>query len=510
MTGRALRRALLTGSALLIVACGGQAVSSSSATGPPAAQASGSAALSSAAASADWLQFGDDAQSSGVGPADTGITAANAGRLRLRQARIDGVADSAPVALHRVVVDGSRRDVIVVTTSYGRAIAIDPATGRRLWEFRPAGVNSSPGNPQVTTASPLADPDRRFIYSASPNGVIHKLAVSDGHQVWARGITFDPGHEKIASSLRVSGNWVVAVTGGYIGDAPPYDAHVVTIDRASGRIVHVFNSECSNRRRLIRASSCGVTNTRGDSAIWSRAGAVIEPGSGRILVATGNGPFDGRTSWGDSVLELSPDAGQLLRHWTPTDQARLDAGDTDVGSTSPALLPAVHGRRLAVQGGKAGVLDLLDVDRLSGTTGGAGRRLGGQVSQTPAPDGGQVFTQPAVWSTGGRTYVFVADGSATAAYELVDAAHPRLRQVWKQDSGGTSPVVAGGLLYVFDPGGSMDIRRPLTGALVRSMPAGTGHWNSPIVLGGRIIEPTGAYGSDARSSVVDIYHLPGR
>jgi hypothetical protein len=285
---------------------------------------------------------------------------------------------------------------------------------------------------------------------------------------------------------------------------------VVTIDRASGRIVHVFNSECSDRHRLIRASSCGVTNTQGDSAIWSRAGAVIEPGSGRILVATGNGPFDGRTSWGDSVLELSPDAGQLLRHWTPSDQARLDASDTDVGSTSPALLPAFHGRRLAVQGGKAGVLDLLDIDRLNGTAGVAGRRLGGQVSRTPAPGGAQVFTQPAVWSTGGRTYVFVADGSGTAAYQLVDAARPRLRQMWSRGSGGTSPVVAGGLLYVFDPGGSIDIRRPLTGTLVRSMPAAGGHWNSPIVLAGRIIEPTGAYGSDARSSVVEIYHLPGR
>ena len=210
------------------------------------------------------------------------------------------------------------------------------------------------------------------------------------------------------------------------------------------------------------------------------------------------------------MLELAPDAGALLHNWTPADQAHLDANDLDVGSTSPALLPAFGGMRLALQGGKAGVMDLLDLDRLNGTTGGPGRRLGGQVSETSTPDGAQVLTQPAVWSSGGHTYVFVADGSATAAYELVDAAHPRLRRLWQQGSGGTSPVIAGGLLYVFDPGGTLNIRRPLSGALVRALPAGGGHWNSPIVTGGRLVEPTGAYGSSTSSSVIDIWHLPGR
>jgi outer membrane protein assembly factor BamB len=513
VTLRALRRALVAGVAIVVAACGGHAVSSSSATSIARTSAADAAAVASASAahgSADWTQFGDNAQSTGVGPANSGITAGNARRLSLRQVHIDGVADSAAIALSGVTVRGARHDVIVVTTSYGKTIAIDPRTGRLLWEFRPSGVDSSPGNPQVTTASPAADPDRRFVYSASPDGVIHKLSLATGRQVWSRSITFDPRHEKIASSLHISGGWVVAVTGGYIGDIPPYDGHVVTIDRKTGRVVRVWNTECSNRHQLIRASSCSVTNTNGDNAIWGRAGAIIEPGSGRILVATGNGPFDGSTSWGDSVLELAPDAGALLHNWTPADQAHLDANDLDLGSTSPALLPPFGGMRLALQGDKAGVMDLLDLDRLNGTTGGAGRRLGGQVSETSTPDGGQVLTQPAVWSSGGHTYVFVADGSATAAYELVDAAHPRLRQLWQQGSGGTSPVIAGGLLYVFDPGGTINVRRPLSGALVRALPAGSGHWNSPIVTGGRLVEPTGAYGSSASSSVVDIWHLPGR
>src|SRR5205085_7659841 len=107
--------------------------------------------------------------------------------------------------------------------------------------------------------------------------------------------------------------------GGYLGDAPQYQGHVVMIDRTSGQITAVWNSLCSNRHHLIDPpSSCPAS----DSAIWARAGAVIEPGTGRILIATGNGPFNGFTNWGDSVLELAPDASRLLQNWTPKDYAQ--------------------------------------------------------------------------------------------------------------------------------------------------------------------------------------------
>src|SRR5579875_1808873 len=253
---------------------------------PAAATASTSARSIITPAAGDWPEFGENPQRSDVGTS-TLITAANAGRLRTRTVVLDGIADSSAIALNGVRVGGRTRDVVVVTTSYGNTIAVDPATGRRLWEYRAPGVNRTPGNPQVTTASPVADPDRQAVYAAAPSGVIVKLTLASGRPEWTRRITLDPVHEKIASALNVSGPYVVAVTGGYYGDIPPYDGHVVTIQRTTGQIAHVWNSECSNRHRLIRASSCPVTNTHGDNAMWGRAGAVIEPGSGRILVATG-------------------------------------------------------------------------------------------------------------------------------------------------------------------------------------------------------------------------------
>src|SRR5207247_2436023 len=141
-------------------------------------------------------------------------------------------------------------------------------------------------------------------------------------------------HEKLAGSINFSRHLVLAATDGYIGDAPPYQGHVVSLDRASGRIVGVWNSLCSDRHELIQPSTCGAS----DSAIWGRSAPVVDPSTGNLLVATGNGPWDGQTNWGDSVILLSPDAKQMLGHWTPSNQAELESRDLDLGANAPALV----------------------------------------------------------------------------------------------------------------------------------------------------------------------------
>jgi hypothetical protein len=511
--------AALVGTAILtgaVVACGGghaagattnTQVSDTTTVGAPASQAA-------VVPGGDWSTFDYNAQRGGVGPSTTGITAGNLGTLQRRVVQVSGVADSSAVELHGIVVGGRRRDAIFITTTYGRTLAIAPNTGQTLWQYTPSDIGSYQGSAQITTATPVIDPNRLYLYAASPDGLIHKLAIATGREVrsghWPVRVTYDPPREKIAGALNITGTSVVAVTGGYFGDQPPYQGHVVMINRATGQITHVWNADCSNRRELIDpTNSCHADLTFGGSAIWARSGAVIEPDTGRILVATGNGPFNGSTNWGDSVLELSP-AARLLHSWTPLHQAQLNATDTDLGSTAPALLLGA-GYRLAVQGGKDALLHLLDLDRLNGTTGGAGPRLGGQLSDTSSPGGGQVLTAPAVWSRRGRQYVFVGDNSGTAAYVLRLGAHPHLATVWQNGHAGTSPLLAGGLLYVYDDqGGALDVYAPTSGRLLRSLPAAPGHWSSPIVVGGRIILPTGGSTADnASSSQLFIYHLPG-
>jgi hypothetical protein len=231
-----------------------------------------------------------------------------------------------------------------------------------------------------------------------------------------------------------------------------------------------------------------------DSAIWGRAGAIVVPRSGNLLVATGNGPWNGHTDWGDAVLVLSPKA-KLIGNYTPTNTEQLNENDTDVGSTSPVYLTS----RLIAQGGKDGKIRLLSLARLRGTAPHKGREL--QVVSTPS--GSELFTAPAVWRSGKRVWLIAADGGATQAWSLRGG---RLRSVWRNGNGGTSPVIAGGLLWVYDPGGGgLRVYRPATGKLLATLSAGPGHWNSPIVTDGRVALPEGDANDHATSGVLDIW-----
>jgi outer membrane protein assembly factor BamB len=399
---------------------------------------------------------------------------------------LDGTVDSAPI----YVAKGVRgHDAFVVTTTYGRTEALDADTGRVLWRFTPPAYSRLAGSAQITTSTPVLATARDAVYAAASDGRIRKLRLSDGHVLWTTAITRDPTHEKITSSLTVSRGLVIATTGGYIGDIPPYQGHVVTMAESTGRIEHVWNSLCSDRHGLILPKTCGAS----DSAIWSRNGAAVDPSNGDLVVATGNAPYNGKTDWGDSVLVLSPDASRLLRHWTPSDYQHLNDADLDLGSTSPALLAG----GLAVQGGKDGMLRLLNLNTLPGVN----ARTGGELQTLPDPGTTDLFSEPAVWK---GKWVFVSDSAGTEALLLRGG---RLHELWSNGTGGTSPVVAGNLLYVAGEG-SVNVYTPTNGRRVASLPSGSTHWQSPIVADGRVAVTEGDANSHVLSGVLDIYRLP--
>jgi hypothetical protein len=467
----------LLGAAAVLSSCGGSGTPSSASAVP---------------AGGDWTRFGYDAARSNSGPARTGITQANVGSLRRQQVRLPGTVDSSPIYLRGVRVGGQGHDVFFVTTSYGITLAVDAGSGSILWRFTPRGYSSWAGSERITNATPVADPSRRFVYAAAPDGRIHKLAVASGTEVrsggWPVAVTRLPSREKLGPALNYSRGLVLETTGGYFGDAPPYQGHVAAIT-PRGRIVHIWNALCSGRHVLISPSSCPESG----AAIWARSGVVVVRRSGNLLVTTGNGHFDGRRHWGDSALMLSPNAGRLLHNWTPRNQAELDSGDVDLGSTAPALL----GAGLAAQSGKDGLIRLLRLPRLGGRLG----RTGGELQTIRAPGGAGVFSTMAVQRARG-VRLFVGNDSGTWAYVL---RRGRLRVAWRRGEPGTSPVLAGGLLYVYEPGGRLNVFRPATGSVVGRLPAGSGHWNSPIVTDGRIALPEGNANDHGRSGVLNIY-----
>jgi outer membrane protein assembly factor BamB len=441
----------------------------------------------------DWTQAGYDVAGSGSSTSSTGITAANVGSLRRQQVTLDGIVDASAIYLHGISVKGATHNVFFVTTTYGKTIAVDADRGTILWEYTPPKFDTWAGTRQITNSTPVVDPDRENIYAAAPDGTVTKLAVSDGHVLWTTPITELPLREKMDSPLKLFRGHIVAATGGYIGDRPPYQGHVAILDAQTGKLLHVWNSLCSDRPGLIDPATCPTAQ----SAIWGRSGAAIDSATGNIFVATGNGPYDGKTNWGDAVIELNPDATQMLGNYTPENNAELNSRDLDVGSTSPVLL----GGDIIAQGGKDGLIRLLNVKSISGTS----PHAGGELQSVPTPSGARLLTQPAVWHHGSDTWLFAADNGGTAAWTFENGM---LVAKWKNMNGGTSPVVAGGLLFVYSPQGRLRVYDPEKGNQIAELECGHGHWNTPIVVDGRIALPEGNANQPSTTGVLDIWSLP--
>jgi hypothetical protein len=493
-----LRLALVLTASVFVASCGGSSAAESSTptVGPGAIP---TATDASTKALLDWPEFGLNPQRSDVSEAASGILASQLGHLRRRTVNLPGTVDSSPVYLHAVQVGGHSHNVIVVTTTYGKTIAIDADSGQLLWTFTPAGYSGWAGSAQITTTSPLADPGRRYVFAASPDGLIHKLSLADGSEAsgWPVSVTRDATHEKLGAALNIAGSDVLVATSGYLGDAPPYQGHLMLVNRASGRIAAIFNTLCADRRHLIVPNSC----PHSDSAILSRAGAVVEPGGSRVLIDTGNGHWDGSTNFGDSVIELSLPRLGVLQAFTPTEQERLNETDTDLGSSGPVLL----GHDRVMVAGKDGTIRVLQLSRLNGRTRSNTKLLGGEVQRLPLPGGGELFSAPAVWQHRGHTTVFVGAENATAAYVLRSG---KLYRAWIANTPGSSPVMVGGLLYVYDPSaGGIDVYRPSSPRPIAKLPGSSGHWNSPIVVDGHIVEPEGNANDHQQSGSLEIFSV---
>ena len=105
------------------------------------------------------------------------------------------------------------------------------------------------------------------------------------------------------------------------------------------------------------------------------------------------------------------------------------------------------------------------------------------------PGGGELFTVPAVWRHGiDARPCSSADSEGTAASRCAAGACA----LWVNRTPGTSPIVAGGLLYVYDPSaGGIEVYSPDSPRPLVKLPGAPGHWNSPIVVDGHVVEPEG-------------------
>jgi hypothetical protein len=510
-------------------------------------------------AATDWLQFGFDASHSGVNPAETTLSKASVARLSLLYSvALPGRAEGAPVLLSGVTTAAGSKDVLFLTLNNGTLIALDAASGAQLWSQYPADTNSCAiqAMPCTTSSSPALDPNRQFVYNYALDGFVHKYKVGDGSEVtsggWPQLVSAKPDVEAQSGALAFATahngtTYLYATFAGapWLPDFSGYDyqGHITAINLATGTQV-TFNVTCSDQGSVhfvkndpnppVSATpDCvqqwftnnGTTEADGDGGIWGRGGATYDPVNDRVYVSTGNGIFDannGGHDWSDSVLALPAALDQArtapLDSYTPADYQHMMYYDYDLGATGLTLLPAPAGSartHIGMQAGKDSNLRILDLDNMNGA--GVPGYTGGELSIGSVAQGNMALTQPIVWTNpaSGAIMLIIANNFGISATELfADAANgnlPTLRRSgppnWMNvgasvpgsatTTGGTSPVLANGVLYYAGGSGVLALD-PATGAkLWQDTSMGTAnattlssfHKQSLIVVNGRLYVP---------------------
>jgi outer membrane protein assembly factor BamB len=134
------------------------------------------------------------------------------------------------------------------------------------------------------------------------------------------------------------------------------------------------------------------------------------------------------------------------------------------------------------------MLRLLNLDDLSGQ-GGPGH-TGGEIGPlVDVPQGGQVLTAPAVWinPADNSLSVIVTNNAGISAVQVLVGADgtPTLHTIWQSPVGGTTPIIAGGVVF-YAGGGTVRALDAATGNELWHDSIGGIHWESPVVANGTL------------------------
>jgi len=294
---------------------------------------------------------------------------------------VDGAIFAQPLYASGVQIPGlGTYNVVYVVTMHNSVYAINadaPQSTIPLWQVNlgppvPSSVlNFTDILPEIGILStPVIDPNFQTMYVVSEtleNGVpvfrLHALSLADGREIM---------NGPVAVAATVEGTGVGSRADGTL----PFDSSL-ELQRPGLALLHgaVYLSFGSHGDRgdfhgwLIGydatnlANRVAVLNTSPNgygASIWQTGRAPAIDAAGNLYVATGNGDYDGESSFGESVLKLSGGL-SILDWYTPEPWSTWNDTDLDLGSTGMILIPNTN---LMLSGGKSGHLFLMNRDSM--------------------------------------------------------------------------------------------------------------------------------------------------
>jgi polyvinyl alcohol dehydrogenase (cytochrome) len=436
-----------------------------------------------------WTTYRHDAARSGIDPDSTSpVTPSQAWQTPALHG-LDGEIYAQPL------VYGS---YVYVATENDWVYKLNAATGAVVWPQHlgtPEPSSSAPCgdiDPSIgITSTPVIDPATNRIYLVAavsePDGVHHELFALnlDSGQIAAGfPIMVDPPFPAGAGGstvnqlqrpgLALDGGRILIGYGGNDGDCSTYWGWLVSAPESGAGGLTSFQVDPGFH----------------DGAIWGGGNAPAIDAAGNVFVATGNGAGDSSSDpeYGDSVVKLNASA-SVLDWWAPSNWQMLDSSDLDLGSSMPTLLPGGN----VFQSGKDGNGYLLNGAHL-GNVGSPLAEAAGFCSGVS--DGGSVY-DPA------NATIYAACAGGLKALTLGSGSPPSLtsKAGFSAPSGATGPpMIAGGLVWATNSGGTLYGLDPTTGATrsqfsipEQTEPSGSdvNHFASPSAGGGRLFVASG-------------------
>jgi hypothetical protein len=220
------------------------------------------------------------------------------------------------------------------------------------------------------TSTPVIDPASKTIYvvssqKSSSTGSTYRLNALDittGAQKFGGPVTI---HASVPGTNSTNVNGTVSLPGSciqraalllangnvYLGYGNCHSGWLLSYNATTLAQNGVFNSSPNIN---------GEGTYGGAGGVWMGSGGPIADSAGNVYVSTGNGPWDGKTAYGDSILKFSPTL-KLEDYFTPYNYAYLNCNDVDLASGGILMIP---GTSNIVGGGKGGKLYLVNTANL--------------------------------------------------------------------------------------------------------------------------------------------------
>jgi hypothetical protein len=295
--------------------------------------------------------------------------------------RVDGYVYGEPLLMSNVTINGGTHNVVYVATEHDSVYAFDSdnyGTGAPLWKVSLLNPGESPVVTNViqpfqgVTSTPVIDPATNTIYVVS-----EQMASNGSSSFRLNALDITTGAQKLGGPVTISAsvpgsnadavNGVVSLTTSCTQRAALLLANnsiYIGFGNCHSGWLLAYNAQTLAQTGVFNASPNlnGEGKYGGAGGVWMSGGGPVADSAGNIYIVTGNGPWDGQTSFSDSVLKFNATL-QLEDYFTPADYQFMNCDDADLAAGGLMLIP---GTTEVIAGGKMGEMHVLNTNRLGG------------------------------------------------------------------------------------------------------------------------------------------------